>query len=144
MRLLPHYLCLFKPVFGIRDILVRNRVMILWSILATNGSGCEGGSECGTGSFSIRHWPSRLQRKIIFFLQVNMLFPFLNVYLHRSSKKKVKKITYGKNQGFSSFFACWWKNPDPYKQTTDPDADLGGPKTCGSYGVRILNTGLKT
>ncbi len=59
---------------------------------------------------------------------------FTLVFLSIKSKKKSQNII---NQGFSYFFACWWKDLDPYKIMTDPD--LEGPKTSGSTTLRHTN-----
>jgi hypothetical protein len=39
----------------------------------------------------------------------------------------MKKSENSRNQGFSSFFACVWKDPDPETEP-DPYADPGGQK----------------
>ncbi len=43
-----------------------------------------------------------------------------------SHKEVIKKFWNSRNQGFSYFFAWWWKDtdPDPYLWPTDPDPDL--------------------
>ncbi len=52
---------------------------------------------------------------------------FTSVFIDKKSKRshKIVEINF-----FLTFFACWWKDPDPYKIMTDPDP--GGPKTYGS------------
>jgi hypothetical protein len=50
--------------------------------------------------------------------------------VNHSSNIKSQKQVPKKYKDISYFFACLWKDPDPYKIMTDPDP--GGPKTCGS------------
>ncbi len=63
-------------------------------------------------------------------------FYFLKAHLCQSSKikKSKKEVAKRRNQGFSYFFACWWK--DLYKIMTDPDP--GGPNTYGSESTTLL------
>ncbi len=70
-----------------------------------------------------------------------MLIPLWRyIYIILQRWKVIKKSENSRKLGFSSLFACWWKDrePDPFKQITDPGSDPGGPKTFGSYGSRTL------
>jgi hypothetical protein len=76
---------MFIAVFRIHDILVRIRIH--GSVPLTNGS------KSGSGCCSFQQWPSRCQRKIIFF-QVFFSYYFLNVHLiHGSQIKNHKDVT---------------------------------------------------
>ncbi len=77
----------------------------------------------------------------------NNFFPFsfyacsFSVHLHHSSKiKNHDEVTKQLKSRFSSFFVCWWKDPepepDPYKEITDPDP--GDPKKQYGSGLGTL------
>jgi hypothetical protein len=84
------------------------------------------------------------------------------------SRSVIKKLQYSRNQGFSSFFSCLWKDPDPdpynklriqiriqeaknirilrirMRSVTDPDPDPGGQKhTDPTYPDAVWKTGFK-
>ncbi len=58
-------------------------------------------------------------------------------FIHRQFRHK--EVTNSRNQGFSYYFAWWWKDPEPdpypYLWRTDPDSDPG------DLNIRIPNTG---
>ncbi len=51
-------------------------------------------------------------------------FYLLQVHLHFSKKKILKKSQNSRNQSFPHYFCLMIKNPDPYLWLTDPDPTL--------------------
>jgi hypothetical protein len=54
-----------------------------------------------------------------------------SIFIDKKSKKSQQN---SRNQGFSYFFACWRKNPDPNPDLNNIMTDPDSPKTYESYG----------
>ncbi len=84
---------------GSMKFLVRIRIQICGSIPLTNGSG----SGCWSGPCYFRQWPSRCQKKILFFIL--LLFTFWRyIYIIFQRWKVIKKSQKSRNQCFSHYF----------------------------------------
>jgi hypothetical protein len=105
------------PVLWIHDILLRIR--ICGSVLLTFGFWFGSGS-----CFFYSGWQDANPKKVLYF-KVFWLLLFKGTFTSVFKAKKAKrshKIMVPKSR-FSSCFACWWKNPDPYTILTDPDLE---------------------
>ncbi len=76
---------LWIPVLRIHDILGWIRIRIRGCMPLTNGS--------GSGSFYLRHWPSRWQQKTNFFTQFFLLMSFEATFTSFFKDKSSKKVT---------------------------------------------------
>ncbi len=61
------------------------------------------------------------------------IFTSVFTFRDKKSKRSHKKVEI---KVFLTFFACWWKDPGPYKIMTDPDP--GGPKTNSSGSTTLF------
>ncbi len=77
-------------------------------------------------AFFVSGWPDA-NTKNYFFIQIFFLLPSegkcTSVFIDKKSKRSHKIVEI---KVFLTFFACWWKNSDPYKIMSAPDP--GGQK----------------
>ncbi len=69
------------------------------------------------GSRFFRQWHSNLLKNLVFFAKIFCLLPtvgstFTSVLKDKKSLRSHKTVEI---EVFLNFFACWWKDPDPYK-----------------------------
>ncbi len=101
------------------------------SMLLTNGSGSES-------------WI-----RILLISSLTFKMPTTRYRTFTSFFKDIKSKRSHKTVGIKflrTIFAWWSKepDPDPYLWLTDPDPDLGGPKTYGSWSATLVSRCFKT
>ncbi len=101
-----------KPVFRIRDIFlrIRMRIRILGSVSLINGSGWDPDTDPAPDPALFDGDLKDAKKK--FFSKFFCLFLFEGTFtsFFKDPKRYHKTV---ENKVFFSFFACWWKDPDP-------------------------------